>query len=141
LFGCYVRARRKQTESRGILIPDRRYHSAQGNLLLLLAGSSPNPTQTLIRHIQAYRALNPLPAPSGASTASRGITLGQGQKDEEYYLALVGGEEGANEVQRVVRIMSGDPSRGAVSLEMEEPLRVGQKVQVRVARPRNTQSA
>ena len=33
--------------------------------------------------------------------------------------------------REVVRILSGDPSRGALSLDMEEPLRTGQKVQVR----------
>lgn len=31
---------------------------------------------------------------------------------------------------RVIRIMSGDPSRGAISIDMEDPLRVGQQVQV-----------
>jgi len=31
---------------------------------------------------------------------------------------------------QVVKILSGDPSRGAISLEMEEPLLSGQKVQV-----------
>lgn len=31
---------------------------------------------------------------------------------------------------QVVKIMSGDPSRGAISLEMEEPLLTGQRVQV-----------
>lgn len=29
--------------------------------------------------------------------------------------------------------MSGDPSRGAISLEMDEPLLTGQKVQVRLS--------
>lgn len=39
---------------------------------------------------------------------------------------------------QVVKIMSGDPSRGAISLEMEEPLLTGQKVQVRRHAPVGT---
>ena len=79
-------------------------------------------------------------------------------KEEEYYLAIwANGDDGTGEVshlslnirlnsgskahhahrnqpREVVRILSGDPSRGALSLDMEEPLRTGQKVQVRLKR-------
>lgn len=120
--------------------------SSQGNLLLRLASSSPhtNPTQSLISRINAYRASQPAQTlASTASTASRGISIGKGEKDEEYYLALWtrGQGDAAGQPDRIVRIQSGDPSRGALALEMEEPLLPGQRVQVggpcavRVTRP------
>lgn len=67
---------------------------AQGNLLLRLEPSSAvagltNPTQALIRAINAFRAGSPsLPRPAEAASAARGISIGKGMKEEEYYLAL-----------------------------------------------------
>lgn len=72
---------------------------AQGNLLLRLepsptaTGAITNPTQALIRAINAFRATLAPDAsealrPAGASSAARGISLGKGMKEEEYYLAL-----------------------------------------------------
>ena len=70
---------------------------AQGNLLLRLepsstaAASLTNPTQALIRAINAFRAALPLasvPRPADAGSAARGISIGKGMKEEEYYLAL-----------------------------------------------------
>ena len=49
-------------------------------------------------------------------------------KDEEFFMALL--SSSGDKVKRVVKILSGDPSRGALSLEMEEPLLPGQRVQV-----------
>jgi hypothetical protein len=43
------------------------------------------------------------------------------EKDEELFLKIE---------DRMVKILSGDPSRGALSLDMVEPLREGQTVQV-----------
>ena len=77
---------------------------AQGNMLLSLEEGSGNPTQTLMTAIQR-RDAGRLP-----------------NKDEEFFLN-VGGD-------KVVKILSGDPSRGAMSLDWEEPLSAGQKVQV-----------
>jgi hypothetical protein len=44
-------------------------------------------------------------------------------KDEEFFLSLP-------DTGRIVKILSGDPSRGAMSLDMEDPLLTGQRVQV-----------
>ncbi|KAI5455377.1 hypothetical protein NCC49_000191 [Naganishia albida] len=123
---------------------------AQGNLLLRLAPSSSstttttgtisNPTQALIKAINTFRATlkgESLEAqrPAEAMTAAQGISIGKGMKEEEYYLALYSGE--SETPYQVVKIMSGDPSRGAISLEMEEPLLTGQRVQF-MHKPRAT---
>lgn len=76
---------------------------AQGNLLLRLAPSSPaagaisNPTQALIKAINTFKASltgESLQAqhPSEAMTAAKGISIGKGMKEEEYYLALFSGD-------------------------------------------------
>lgn len=75
---------------------------AQGNLLLRIDGQA-NPTQTLMTAIQQRDAGK------------------LGDKDEAFFLRIE---------EKVVRILSGDPSRGALSLDMEDPLREGQRVQV-----------
>ncbi|KAJ9107417.1 hypothetical protein QFC21_000868 [Naganishia friedmannii] len=111
---------------------------AQGNLLLRLSPSSTspisitNPTQALIKAINTYRASltdESLESqrPAEAMTAAKGISIGKGMKEEEYYLALFSRD--STVPYQVVKIMSGDPSHGAISLEMEEPLLTGQKVQ------------
>jgi len=74
-------------------------------MLLKVDGVNPNPTQTLMAAINARNA---------GSLAS---------KDEEFFLSIP-------ETGRVVKILSGDPSRGAMSLDMEDPLLKGQTVQV-----------
>ncbi|KAJ9123115.1 hypothetical protein QFC22_001306 [Naganishia vaughanmartiniae] len=114
---------------------------AQGNLLLRLSPSptSPlsitNPTQALIKAINTFRAslagesVEAL-RPAQAMTAAKGISIGKGMKEEEYYLGLFSRD--STVPYQVVKIMSGDPSRGAISLEMEEPLLTGQRVQVRI---------
>lgn len=79
-------------------------------MLLSLKGA-PNPTQHLIQAIQAR----------SGSSSSAGLT-----KEEDFYLALIS-PDGSKEV---VRLVSGDPSRGALSLDTEDSLRVGQTVQV-----------
>lgn len=43
-----------------------------------------------------------------------------GNKDEVFFLQIG---------DRMVKILSGDPGRGALSLDMEDPLLEGQKVQ------------
>ncbi|BEJ12563.1 hypothetical protein CspHIS471_0210230 [Cutaneotrichosporon sp. HIS471] len=83
---------------------------ARGNLLLSFDGRNSNPTQCLIAALQARDG-------KGRS----GIT-----KDEEFYLAIM---EPGSPTPRVVRILSGDPSRGSISLETEHPLFPGQFVQ------------
>ncbi|GMK59233.1 hypothetical protein CspeluHIS016_0702480 [Cutaneotrichosporon spelunceum] len=83
---------------------------ARGNLLISLDGRNRNPTQCLIAALQARDG-------KGRS----GIT-----KDEEFYLAIM---EPGSPTPRVVRILSGDPGRGAISLETEQPLFPGQFVQ------------
>jgi hypothetical protein len=77
--------------------------SAQGNLLLKIAEGSGNPTQTLMTAIQQRDAGK------------------LGNKDELFFLRIGG---------QMVRILSGDPSRGAISLDTEDSLRQGDKVQV-----------
>jgi hypothetical protein len=77
-------------------------------MLLSLVGA-PNPTQHLMAAIQG-----------------RSIT-----KDEDFYIALI---DGAN--RSVVKLMSGDPSRGALGLDTEDSLRTGQRVQVGPSRAR-----
>jgi len=76
--------------------------SAQGNLLLSIEEGSGNPTQTLMAAIQKRDA--------GSLS----------NKDEEFFLRIG---------DRMIKILSGDPSRGALSLDMEDPLRAGQPVQ------------
>lgn len=76
-----------------------RSNSAQGNLLLSLAPSTTasnsasitNPTQALIHAINNFRSANLAPLPTRAEEAlspAKGIRLGKGEKDEEYYLAI-----------------------------------------------------
>ncbi|OCF57225.1 hypothetical protein L486_04681 [Kwoniella mangroviensis CBS 10435] len=79
---------------------------AQGNMLLSIEGTNSNPTQVLIAAIQ--------------KRGGSGIT-----KEEDFYLGIL--ENG--EVQQVVKILSGDPSRGAMSLDMEDSLLAGQTIQ------------
>lgn len=79
---------------------------AQGNMLIQIDSPNPNPTQMLITALQA-----------------RGLKL---TKEEEFYLSI----EKERGERRVVRILSGDPSRGALALETEVPLAMGQTVQV-----------
>jgi hypothetical protein len=74
-------------------------------MLLKIDGSNSNPTQTLMTAINTRNAGN------------------LANKDEEFFLSLP-------ESGRVVKILSGDPSRGAMSLDMEDPLLQGQTVQV-----------
>ncbi|KAK8854772.1 hypothetical protein IAR55_003511 [Kwoniella newhampshirensis] len=88
------------------MLPPVTISGAQGNMLLSIDGMNSNPTQVLIGAIQKRGGV--------------GLT-----KEEEFYLGLL--EQG--DVKRVVKILSGDPSRGALSVDMEDPLLVGQTVQ------------
>jgi hypothetical protein len=85
-------------------------------MLLSLQGA-PTPTKF---HNQAIQKR------PGGTGRGKNTTLG---KDEDFYLALIN-PDGSREI---VKLMSGDPSRGALSLEMEDSIRVGQVVQVRHA--------
>ncbi|TYJ53415.1 hypothetical protein B9479_005962 [Cryptococcus floricola] len=80
--------------------------SARGNMLLAIDGINSNPTQLLISAIQ--------------QRGGTGLT-----KEEEFFLGFLEG----GKVKRVTRIVSGDPGRGAMSLDTEEPLLEGQTVQ------------
>ena len=80
-------------------------------MLLSLNEGSGNPTQTLMAAIQR-RDAGKLP-----------------NKDEEFFMSVRGG---------MIKILSGDPSRGTMSLDMEEPLTSGEKVQVSLAAKRSS---
>ncbi|OWZ31004.1 hypothetical protein C347_03762 [Cryptococcus neoformans AD2-60a] len=86
--------------------------SAKGNMLLEIDGVNSNPTQVLINAIQ--------------QRGGTGLT-----KEEEFYLGFLdnGFAYYLQDVKRVVRILSGDPSRGAMSLDMESSIKAGQVVQ------------
>ncbi|KAK4688819.1 hypothetical protein P7C73_g1290, partial [Tremellales sp. Uapishka_1] len=90
------------------LVDELKGVDAQGNLLLKVKADSnnPNPTQNLMISIRSRQTPQ--------------------DKDEEFYLGFLGGE---NRLEKVVKILSGDPARGAISLEMEEPLLIGQTIQ------------
>ncbi|WWC63339.1 uncharacterized protein I303_105939 [Kwoniella dejecticola CBS 10117] len=79
---------------------------AQGNMLLSIDGANSNPTQVLIQAIQ--------------KRGGTGIT-----KEEDFYLGILQ----SGKLQKAVKILSGDPSRGAMSLDMEDSLVTGQTVQ------------
>lgn len=96
-------------------------------MLLEIDGANSNPTQVLINAIQ--------------QRGGTGLT-----KEEEFYLGFLdngvrfpqnGKKKIASafayylqDVKRVIRILSGDPSRGAMSLDMEDSIITGQVVQV-----------
>jgi hypothetical protein len=75
--------------------------------MLLTFTSHPNPAQILISTIQ--------------KRGGKGLS-----KEEDFYLALL--QDGG--IREAVKIMGGDPGKGALSLEMEDSLMSGQKVQV-----------
>lgn len=93
-------------------------------MLLEIDGVNPNPTQVLINAIQ--------------QRGGTGLT-----KEEEFYLGFLDngvsflkGEKNSvfpdylQDIKRVIKILSGDPSRGAMSLDMEDSIIAGQVVQV-----------
>ncbi|ORX38487.1 hypothetical protein BD324DRAFT_621048 [Kockovaella imperatae] len=83
---------------------------AQGNLLLNIDdGGEGNPARTLINALHRHKGRT-------------GIT-----KEEEWFLSIH--SDGSGEPDNVVKILSGDPSRGVLSLETEISLRKGQSVQ------------
>lgn len=84
---------------------------SQGNMLLSLV-SHPNPAQILISAIQKR---------GGAGLIS---------KEEDFYLALLNPASEGGGIREAVKIMGGDPGKGALSLEMEDSLVQGQAVQV-----------
>lgn len=101
-----------------------RFLRAKGNMLLEIDGVNPNPTQVLINAIQ--------------QRGGTGLT-----KEEEFYLGFL--DNGVSflkseknsvfpdylqDIKRVIKILSGDPSRGAMSLDMEDSIIAGQVVQV-----------
>jgi hypothetical protein len=93
-------------------------------MLLKIEGKNDNPTQTLILALQA-----------------RGSKM---TKEEDFYMAFMDGDvrlslsattswddtDVYQKIRKVVKILSGDPSRGALALETEEPLTAGQEIQV-----------
>ena len=78
----------------------------QGNMLLSFASTQRNPTAHL---------LSLLPKLTNNATG----------KDQDYFLGFVNKD---NEIYRIVRILSGDPSRGGMALDMEESLTNGERV-------------
>lgn len=83
---------------------------ARGNLLLSFKGASSNPTQTLIALLQER---------------DHGKKRTGLEKDEDFWLEI---SDPHSDALRVVRILSGDPSRGALSLDTDIPLNEGQMV-------------
>jgi hypothetical protein len=47
-----------------------------------------------------------------------------------YFSPLRSDNADSQKIRKVVKILSGDPSRGALALETEAPLSVGQEIQV-----------
>lgn len=87
------------------------FRSCQGNLLLAFQNAAtvnPNPT----RHLLSLLSSDHLPS------------LG---KDKEFFLGFLGEDDA---VRRVVRILSGDPSRGGMALDCEESVEPGDRVVV-----------
>jgi hypothetical protein len=80
--------------------------------MLLSLTSHPNPAQILISAIQKR---------GGAGLIS---------KEEDFYLALLNPASEGGGIREAVKIMGGDPGKGALSLEMEDSLVQGQAVQV-----------
>ena len=72
-------------------------------MLLRIMEGNGNPTQTLMAAIQRRDAGS------------------LGNKEEEFFLSVG---------DKMVKILSGDPGRGALSVEMEDPLHTGESVQV-----------
>ncbi|KAL1407358.1 hypothetical protein Q8F55_006780 [Vanrija albida] len=87
-----------------------RVKAARGNLLLTIEGPNPNPTATLIAALHVRD-----------KGKAAGLT-----KDESFWLQI---KDPKTSELRVVHILSGDPSRGALSLDTEIPLVPGQEVQ------------
>lgn len=82
--------------------------------MLLSLTSHPNPAQILISAIQ--------------KRGGKGLL----SKDEDFYLALLNPASEGGGIREAVKIMGGDPGKGALSLEMEDSLMPGQAVQVGV---------
>lgn len=83
---------------------------ARGNLLLSFKGAASNPTATLISLLQERDHGKP----------RTGL-----EKDEDFWLEI---SDPHSDAVRVVRILSGDPKRGALSLDTDIPLNEGQMV-------------
>ncbi|RSH88774.1 hypothetical protein EHS25_003002 [Saitozyma podzolica] len=98
--------------------PNAKYsvETARGNMLVTLAVGK-NPTTVLLAAIRQRRL-------QGLGVNQKG---GKGPgKDEEFYLALL--RRNGEEIKELVKILAGDPSRGALSLETENSLVPGQRV-------------
>jgi len=94
----------------------RTIRSAQGNLLLSFhpsIGSSTlkqtNPTQVLIKVLNAFATAINAQRPSETGSADSGVILGKKMKEEEYYLAIwANGDDGTGEVSDTAQIRTSE---------------------------------
>ncbi|GAA6015175.1 hypothetical protein JCM10207_003628 [Rhodosporidiobolus poonsookiae] len=92
--------------------------SARGNIVLLL--SAQNAARTLLNEVNTF---------FGTHGESLSAVQRSEEKDKEFYAAVFEREPEApldlSKARLVARIMAGDPSRGAMSVETEEEVREG----------------
>jgi hypothetical protein len=96
----------RSVDGNSAAFPLQTIDSAQGNLLLSFhpsIGSSTqnqtNPTQILIKVLNAFATSTNAQRPSEAGSADSGVVLGKKMKEEEYYLAIwANGDDGTGEV-------------------------------------------
>lgn len=97
-----------------------RARRAKGNIVLTLDGQ--NAARTLLNLVQSMPSTIQA---KGKTAVERGE-----QKEREFYAAVfegppLGGKLELTQARHVSRIMAGDPSRGAMSVETEEDVRPG----------------
>ena len=103
---------------------------AQGNLLLSIDdGVDGNPARTLITALHKQRGRSGIKKEEDWFLSIGPAMVASAESTEP--VASVSESPREREQQNVVRILSGDPSKGALSLETEESLIPGQIVQVR----------
>jgi hypothetical protein len=83
---------------------------------------SSNPTKHLLALLRASES------PDLSSGAVGKAWLGGKEKD--FYLGFVETLKGGERLDRVVKILSGDPARGGMALDTQESVRVGERVMV-----------
>lgn len=82
-------------------------------MLLAIDKGNGNPTQALMAAMAARPDAKQRP---------------QQIKDEEFFLAFL--NETGRVTEKVVKVLGGDPGKGAMSLELDEPIVKGSKVKV-----------
>ncbi|GAA5850115.1 hypothetical protein JCM8547_001017 [Rhodosporidiobolus lusitaniae] len=92
--------------------------SSRGNIVLLL--SQQNAAKTLLNEVNSL---------FGTSAQNLSAIQRSQEKEKEFYAAVFERDPGANpklnEAKLVAKIMAGDPSRGAMSVETEEEVKQG----------------